>query len=653
MLQGLTGSVYRCLLIGLSLTCVAVYADTEHDGKLFDYTLEQLLNTKVSVASYEQQKIIEAPLIVSRYSRKTLEKMGVQSLEEMIGFVPGLLLQHTQSNNSAIMSRGLVDSFNQKILFLLDGVPYWAPSHSAIPLHGIPFNAISHIEVIRGPAAIYYGTNASAGVINIITYQSTDSQLRGQFGEAISNAQLVFNKNSDAYWLTLSAEKQNDSGQQAYIENISPNFGLPDETEFIQSMDKQSVLLRAGFDHFSFMLQAFESISNDLDNTISVPALLTEGLTYRGKLAHVDYSSEIGNTEFTLSADYNQFSLKFPIRNSLVSLGQSGNGGFRFQDESDNYRWRTAAKANTHINDHYSILWGYEYEFRQTSEYQVYNQQNNATLVPIMQARDLNEQALFFQNDLTFNDWRFILGGRYVNNQNSRVHFSPQASAIYQLNHHQSIKLLFAEGFNSPNFVQQGINFGPALQGNPDLTAEKIRTFDLAYTYSSNHQLFVANLFYAKADDLIQRNISSGIIQFDNTGEIKRSGFELDYQWEGEALTLFANASYLHQGDSIQDDMAASVSPKTMLSIGVLYPVNDSHSLGLSDQFVSSRAMASSHQLLNIHYQYQHENIDVFLTAKNLLDEDLISTDIQNFTQDQLITNQQGFYWLAGIRFNF
>lgn len=653
MQQGVTGSIYRCLAIGLASTYAVVHADTQHEDTLFDYSLEQLLNTKVSVASYDQQKIMEAPLIVSRYSRSTLERMGIQTLEEMIEFVPGLLLQQTQSNNYAIMSRGLVDSFNQKVLFLLDGVPYWAPSHSAVPLHGIPFNAISHIEIIRGPAAVYYGTNASAGVINIITYQSTDNQIRGQIGDNINNAQLVFNTSRDDFWLTLSAEKQIDSGHTAFIENISPNFGLPDETTFNQSVDKQSILLRGGDENYTLMLQAFESLNNDLDNTISVASLLTEGLRYRGKLAHFGYSSDIGDTEFTLSTDFNQFSLKFPIRNSLVSLGQTGDGGFRFEDESGNYRWRTAAKANTHINEHYSILWGYEYELRQTSEYQIYNQQDNSTLVPIMLARDLNEQALFFQHDFLISDWRFIVGGRYVNNQNSREHFSPQVSAIYRLDHRQSFKFLFSEGFNSPNFVQQGINFGPALQGNPDLTAEKIRTFDFAYTYSSNHQLFVANLFYVKADDLIQRSISDGIIQFGNTGKIKRSGFELDYQWTSEAFTLFSNASYLHQGDSDNDDPAAGVAPKFMLSLGLLYPINDAHSVGLSDKFISSRAMANSHQQLNLHYQYTHQNIDVFLTAKNVLDEDLMAADVQNFTRDQLIINQQGQHWLAGIRINF
>jgi len=47
---------------------------------LFNLSLEELLNTRVSVASTKPETVIETPAIVSRYNRLDLEKMGITTL---------------------------------------------------------------------------------------------------------------------------------------------------------------------------------------------------------------------------------------------------------------------------------------------------------------------------------------------------------------------------------------------------------------------------------------------------------------------------------------------------------------------------------------------------------------------------------------------
>lgn len=154
--------------------CVGLYscdlcAAPEKDS-LYEMSLEALLSVKVVTG--RPQTVLNAPSVVSTLKVDELSDMGVDRLTDMLVFLPGIEVNAAGIGNSPLQIRGISDSFNQKVLFLLNGAPYWMPAHGDIPLNGIPLNSIEKIEVIRGPGSVRYGTNASAGVINIITRPS-------------------------------------------------------------------------------------------------------------------------------------------------------------------------------------------------------------------------------------------------------------------------------------------------------------------------------------------------------------------------------------------------------------------------------------------------------------------------------------------------
>jgi len=645
---GCKGLLVTCLL-GHSLSGQAVEQDAQFE-ELLGLSIEALSNITVSVASSHDQTIVEAPLIVSRYNRADLEKMGASSLREMLEFVPGVLTQVTQSGNGAIMSRGLVEAFNQKILFLLNEVPYRAPSHSATPLDGIPFDAISHIEVVRGPAAVYYGTNASAAVVNIVTLdQGPDSvRLSNKNHQTSAGGRVQFQQGE--WWANLSLETRDDEGHDAHIHELAPSVGLPHSGNYAHSIDKDAYLLRTGYRDVTFMAQAFDTRYNE--EIPGRPFIATDGLQYKGQLYHLNYSPSLGNTRFKVFADYNQFSLKFPIQNILVAFGSSGDGGFRFEDEDNNHRWRVGGMADNQLTENVSLLFGYDYEHRSTSQYQVFNEATGATITPILQKNTNHEQALYSQLSYQLQDLNIVLGGRYVDNKNSGKHTSPEVSMVYQLSPQQSLKLLFAEGFNSPNFVQQGIKSGP-LSGNPDLSVEKISTYDLAYTYASDQQLFVANLFYIEGEDLIQRDVSTGAIRFDNVGKSTRSGLEVDYQLFKDEWSWFINVSYLMQGNDPDEDQSSVVAPEYLLSGGGSYRFFNRHSLGTSMKYVSERADAKEYCLMNLAYQFELNDLTLSAGINNLLDQEIEHADFQNLSANQLITDESGINTSFGISYRF
>ena len=60
-------------------------------------------------------------------------------------------------------------------LVLIDGMPIMSSLSTVYGLNGIPTSLIKQIEVIKGPSSTLYGSEAVAGVINIITKKANDA----------------------------------------------------------------------------------------------------------------------------------------------------------------------------------------------------------------------------------------------------------------------------------------------------------------------------------------------------------------------------------------------------------------------------------------------------------------------------------------------
>lgn len=186
-----------------------VYADDEKSN-LFHLSMTQLMSLKISVASTKPETITSTPAVVSTYLMKEFMLQGVHTLEQAISLIPGIVVDEGTFGSATVMIRGVVDAGGSKVLFLLDGIPYWSPSHNTIPTLGVPVEAIERIEVIRGPGAVIYGTNAISGVINVITRSKA-----GGKGALTVGSDEHFNLGGslainwdDGSWLAFSLEHQ-------------------------------------------------------------------------------------------------------------------------------------------------------------------------------------------------------------------------------------------------------------------------------------------------------------------------------------------------------------------------------------------------------------------------------------------------------------
>ena len=81
---------------------------------LMALSLEDLLKVEVSVASTEDETILETPAVVSYLDPQVLRRMGLTKLEDWVSFSPGFVYQVGSPGSPAQMIRGVQDPFNQK-----------------------------------------------------------------------------------------------------------------------------------------------------------------------------------------------------------------------------------------------------------------------------------------------------------------------------------------------------------------------------------------------------------------------------------------------------------------------------------------------------------------------------------------------------------
>mgnify|MGYP000471011849 CR=1 FL=1 len=646
--------IYHALIVGILFFTPSSGAEEAPD--LYAISIEELLQVDISIASTQSERIIDTPAIVSRYEADDMAKMGLRTLKDILSFIPGFVLQSTRTGGTSVMIRGLNEGFNQKVLFLLDDVPYWMPAHSDIPLLGIPIESISHVEAIRGPGAVYYGTNASAGVIKVVTKKGAGDVIALATGSnGLVNASTYQHiKLDEKSAISFAIEAQRDEGYFGKFNNVpkQANFpaNTPDDGSIIISEEMKSFLARYTREDFNALVQTYSSSSNEHDE----PTALNLGthLEYTGYLFHLDNTWHTDNAEFSIFSDYNKFFLEFEARN-LFAVGVDG--GFRFgHNGEDNHRWRSGGTVNYILNDAISFFAGLEFERRKIEDYFVYSPASNANVLKLIESNNTNERSIYGQVDYKLGAWRFLLGGRFTDNDQSGEKLTPRASVVYKLDKTQSIKLLYSVGFNSPNFTQLFIQIPNVLQGNPDLKAELVKTVDLSYSYEVNNNLFVVNAYYLEAEDFIQREIQNSAIIFLNSEAFERSGLEIDFQRATYNHSFFANVAYNHQGNKKDNnDLKAHFVPRYTASVGGLYHFNLHHSAGASLRASSKRNEAKEIHRLNLDYQYKRNQIELYIGVRNLLNEEIQTPDVQDFVDAHLIPGGDGINYLAGGKYHF
>jgi len=638
------------------LTCGSAQSD-ELDS-LLDLTLAELLNVEVSVASTKTESVIETPAIVSRYNRVDLEKMGISTLREMFNFIPGVIVQDSLPGWASVQIRGIDEAFNQKVLFLLDGIPYHQPSHSLIPMEGVPWESISHVEVIRGPGAVFYGSQASGGVFNVITNKDSKDNAAsikvgsnnlvegsGYYNKALSADSAIY----------VAAEYRSEDGYNATYNEFFPSVGLVTD-EVNRYLERQSGLLRYTNNEFSLLLQAFSDSTVGINDGVTGDDTLQPlTLETKGQLIHIKNSWITDNSTTTIFSDYNHYTLDIKIEDIFAPgvglLGTKDNNGKK------DYRFRAGGNFTYTMKESLDLVLGIEHETRSIGNYRVYFLNDPTTpLATSLEEGKINEFSAYTQVDYSHKNWRFLIGGRYTDNELSGQKVTPRAAIVYKIDEYQSLKTLYSTGFNSPNPTQTSVYAPGNVIGNETLTAEIVKTFDIAYSYARSNILFVANIYTLEAEDFIERRYSEsvGAVSFFNEGSFKRHGAELDFQMAQRNSKLFVNVAYQKEGNkAVIDDPTAFHTPKLTLSIGSSTDFWDIHSIGGDISYIGARHNLEGYSIVNINYTARLSDVELFVVVRNILNEDILNPDISTQNSTLVAHGEEGVNAQIGVRFHF
>jgi iron complex outermembrane receptor protein len=104
-------------------------------------------------------------------TRERIENTPVQHVKDVLGYVPGVVVQPRMGDDARVSIRGsgLSRAYGTRgVALLLDGVPL-NTADGLIDFFEIDPSAYSHVEVFKGANALRYGANSLGGAINLVT----------------------------------------------------------------------------------------------------------------------------------------------------------------------------------------------------------------------------------------------------------------------------------------------------------------------------------------------------------------------------------------------------------------------------------------------------------------------------------------------------
>lgn len=137
------------------------------------FGLNEVVVTGTMKETYISNSPIKVDIITSRYLEKTTSPTNLVEAISMVNGVQEVVACGVCFTNN-ISINGLPGAYTA---VLIDGVPMFGNLASVYGLNGIPTTVIDRFEVIKGPSSTLYGSEAVAGVINIITKKPEDQPL--------------------------------------------------------------------------------------------------------------------------------------------------------------------------------------------------------------------------------------------------------------------------------------------------------------------------------------------------------------------------------------------------------------------------------------------------------------------------------------------
>lgn len=161
----------------------------------------ELLEEIVVTARKRTENLQDVPMSAEVISGQTLADYSIRSLSELSQSLPGIQLNSTGASGQFFI-RGIGSgsnlTFDQSVGTFIDDI-----YHGRARIADEGFLDLDRVEVLKGPQSTFFGNNAVAGALNIVTAKPTDAfdgsvrALYGQYGQYAGEGMLNIPLNPD------------------------------------------------------------------------------------------------------------------------------------------------------------------------------------------------------------------------------------------------------------------------------------------------------------------------------------------------------------------------------------------------------------------------------------------------------------------------
>lgn len=528
------------------------------------------------------------PYTLSTIGSEQLEATASQQLLSAVsGLVPSLFV--TQRNifgfgvsnggSGHIKLRGVGGDRASAVLMMVDGQPQFAGLYSHHVADFYSVETVERVEVLRGPASVLYGSNAMAGVINVITKephkQGVNTTLTSQYGSY--NTWLTSLNNYVRYGKfssILTAEYNRTDG-------VSENFDFNQLSVYAKVGYKISSRWSAKADYSLTSFNAHDPIYPSIKGQTGIysqkvirgETSLTAVNTYVNTNGSVRAYYSYGNHFIHDPAYFHSLDDRLGIiayQNFKPWLGAEATLGFDF----DRYTGKIP------------ISGGKDYQ-----------QAPLATL----QRRHIVEYSPYIALQQSFCSHMFSLNGglRMACSNLFSTHWVPQAGFAVTPSPGWIMKASISKGYRNPSFRELYLY----KFANPNLQPETMVNYEVSLGKSFG-QLLSCDItaYFSRGSNLIQQTATAN----ENTGSFINKGLELSLKSRPhKLLSLWASYSYLHS--SLSNLTGA---PRHQYYLGMSWEVFkkfhlDAELKGVSHLFVDKSVAMQNYATIDLKMKYR------------------------------------------------
>lgn len=535
--EGITDNpVSNISKLGISYVGYETFIDTITPGESNTYQLvPTILNIDevVVTAQYTPERADRSIYKLKVINSQQIEQKAAVNLNELLGTELNIRTTQDAFLGAGLSLQGLS---GEHVKFLVDGVPVIGRLNGTIDMNQLNLYNVDHIEIIEGPMSVVYGSNAMAGVVNIITRENKNyrsyTSLNG-YTESVG----VYNVDGSTS-LRYGDHIFQVSGGRNFFSGYSENDTSrakqwkPKRQYFIDGsyiLDRQKLKLKYATSYFNEKLQSkgnlkapyYEKAFDNYFNTVR----FTNKLDASIKLP--------SNRYLNILSAYSIFDRrKEEFYKDMTSLEQT----LVDEDTTIFYSFMTRATySKSNQNGKFNYQLGVDLNYEKGKGGKIENA-----------VQQIGDYAAFLS--VMYKPWQRLLlqpGLRYIYNTKYSAPLVYSFNVKYDPVDRLSLRASYAKGFRSPSLKELYLYFvdvNHRVYGNPDLMAESSHNVNFSMLYYADRDQHV----YEAEGVFFYNNIKNSIIlvivddddspppyRYENLGRYQTKGFlvSLNYRF--------------------------------------------------------------------------------------------------------------------------